>query len=76
MLIKDLIAKLKEYPQDMIVVVDGWEMGYDEIIPHIIPISVSEYTTVTGGKYHYEQNGMRTLVLSRNEKLPSYVEGE
>lgn len=31
MKVKDLIEKLKEYPEDMIVVSDGYEDGFDTI---------------------------------------------
>jgi hypothetical protein len=66
MLIKDLISQLKEYPQDMIVLVDGYEAGYDEV--HLRGAKVSsnsvDYPLILG-QYDDDQKGIAVLILSR-----------
>ena len=42
MTVSELIAQLQQYPEDMRVIVDGYEGGYDDIKSvHTIPIMVN-----------------------------------
>lgn len=71
MLIKDLMSKLKEYPQDLIVLVDGPEEGYDDIAVSTAKVSIAQetiyddYDIPISGKYEDSQDGIKVLILSR-----------
>lgn len=48
MIVKELIAKLQEFPEDMVAVIHGWDGGYDDI-DEITPIEVMFNSHPTGG---------------------------
>ena len=78
MTVGQLAAILQSYPQDMRVVVDGYEDGYDYLHPHLV--SVREVRLDTGEAWwegqHRESGDTRTegsaivsaLVLHRPTK--------
>ena len=51
MLVSELIELLREYPSDLLVVVNGYEEGYDDLSPRQISIAKISLNT---GTHHWE----------------------
>ena len=49
MTVQDLIAKLKDLPQDSIVLVDGYEGGFSEITVREVVVKLNIHRTVIVG---------------------------
>ena len=51
MLVSELIELLREYPSDLLVVVNGYEEGYDDLSPRQISTAKISLNT---GTHHWE----------------------
>jgi hypothetical protein len=71
MTVSELINKLKDYPADQLVVVDGYETGFDDI-EKLEPVSIVLFTKKEwwNGRYELKKaaNAVPAVSLSGNRE--------
>ena len=73
MKVRDLIEALKKFPEDMTVLTDGYEGGFEEIRrPKIIKVKHESENPYYDGEYESVEendgNSIKAVVISRNRR--------
>ena len=65
----ELIEVLKEYPQDMPVIVSGYESGYGNFyLPIVQKVRHLPENMYWDGEFQIDENGIDALILEREER--------
>jgi hypothetical protein len=65
----ELIEVLKEYPQDMPVIVSGYESGYENFyLPFVQKVRHIPENMYWDGEFQIDENGIDALILEREER--------
>ena len=65
----ELTEILKEYPQDMPVIVSGYESGYENFYhPIVQKVNHIPENMYWDGEFQIDENGIDALVLAREER--------
>ena len=65
----ELTEILKEYPQDMPVIVSGYESGYENFYhPIVQKVKHIPENMYWDGEFQIDENGIDALVLAREER--------
>ncbi len=65
----ELIKVLKEYPQDMPVIVSGYESGYENFYhPFVHKVRHIPENMYWDGEFQIDENGIDVLILEREER--------
>ena len=73
MKVRELIEALKKFPEDMIVLTNGYESGFEEIrCPKIIEVKHESQKPYYDGEYQSEEenadNSIKAVVIGRNRR--------
>ncbi|MCX5900307.1 MAG: hypothetical protein NTX06_06175 [Proteobacteria bacterium] len=73
MTIRELIDALKQFPEDMSVLTDGYENGYEEILyPEVIVVKHEPENTYYDGEYQIagkkDGSSIKAVAIFRNKR--------